>query len=219
MKRRSRSVIVSLSLGMGMALVSSQAGAFYAQTNLVSDIPGVAAATDPNLVNPWGMSSSPTSPIWVSDNGANVSTLYNGAGTRQALVVTIPDGAPTGQVFNNTTGFVVGANPARFIFASENGAIDAWNGGAVAAIVVPQGTVASAVYKGLAIDSASSRLYATDFHNNKVDVFDSSFAPVALGGCVYRSKPALGLRAVRDTEHWRQAVCILCAAGRPGGGA
>ena len=100
-------------------------------------------------------------------------------------VVTRPDGAPTGQVFNNTTGFVVGANPARFIFASENGAIDAWNGGAVAAIVVPQGTVASAVYKGLAIDSASSRLYATDFHNNKVDVFDSSFAPVALGEAAF----------------------------------
>src|SRR3954471_13546574 len=78
------------------------------QTNLTSNIPGLAANTDPNLVNPWGISFSATSPIWVSDQAKGVSTLYNGAGSPQALVVTIPPGGatppqgPTGQVFNST---------------------------------------------------------------------------------------------------------------------
>src|SRR5438105_1169079 len=84
----------------------------YQQTNLISDIPGVARITDPNLVNPWGQAASPTSPLWVADNGADVSTLYRGGVNGSIpsivpLVVSIPQGAPTGIVFNPTTGFVV----------------------------------------------------------------------------------------------------------------
>src|SRR5205823_1911572 len=78
----------------------------YTQTNLVSNIPGLALVTDPSLVNPWGMAASGTSPWWVADNGTDLSTLYNGTtGAKQGLVVGIPDGAPTGLVFNSTVDF------------------------------------------------------------------------------------------------------------------
>jgi len=103
----------------------------FKQTNLVADIEGKAVTTDPNLVNPWGISHSATSPFWVSDNGTGVSTLYNGAGMKQLLVVTIPPPAgsppdttatPTGQVFNSTVAFTVTngtkSAPSRFIFAT-----------------------------------------------------------------------------------------------------
>src|SRR4029077_12751188 len=122
--------------------------------------------TDPNLVNPWGMSSSSTSPIWVSDNGSDQATVYNGAGQPvqvgslpMQLVVNIPSGAPTGQVNNpNSANF----GGAHFIFASENGGIDAWSSGTSA---LTMATTASAVYKGLAIgtSSAGPTLYATNF--------------------------------------------------------
>lgn len=178
MRRHTRNALVALSVGAGMAVLSGQAKAFYQQTNLVSDLPGMAEFTDTNLVNPWGMSSSSTSPIWVSDNGSDKATLYNGAGQSfpvgSPLVVSIPSLAPTGQVFNGTSNF----GGAPFIFASENGAIDAWNGGAAA--VQKVGATASEVYKGLAIGTTggNTQLYATDFRNNKIDVFSSSFTPV-----------------------------------------
>jgi uncharacterized protein (TIGR03118 family) len=180
--KRGKFWLIALSLGAALALPPRQASA-YAQFNLVSDLPGMAPVTDPNLVNPWGMSSSGTGPIWVSDNGSDVSTLYNGAGQRfpvaSPLVVTIPDGAPTGQVHNPTSGNFGGA---AFIFASENGGIDAWSGGTSA---VSKFTSASAVYKGLAIGTTtggSAQVYATDFHNNKIDVFNSSFGQVSSPG-------------------------------------
>jgi hypothetical protein len=103
----------------------------YLQTNLVSDLPGMAAVTDPQLVNAWGISYSATSPFWVSDNGSGLTTLYNGAGAKQGLVVTIPPpaggsgpAAPTGQVFNGSTAFELApGKPAVFIFATEDGTI------------------------------------------------------------------------------------------------
>src|SRR5947209_3996244 len=114
----------------------------YLQTNLVSDIPGLARTTDPNLVNPWGIASSSSSPFWISDNGTGVATLYNGEGqpfpAGAPLVVTIPPpagssatAAPTGDVFNTSSGFVVSAGgqagAARFLFATEDGTIAGWN--------------------------------------------------------------------------------------------
>lgn len=161
----------------------------YVQTNLVSDQPGVAALTDPHLVNPWGLSEGPTTPIWVSDNGADVSTLYSGdtAGLpvkAAPLVVSIPAGAPTGQVFNDTTSFVLpdGA-PARFLFASEAGTLTGWNPQLqpiTSAVTVA--TSPDAVYKGLALlhTNGSALLVAADFHHGRVDVFDSSFQRVWL---------------------------------------
>jgi hypothetical protein len=101
----------------------------YNQTNLVSDIPGLAAVTDPNLKNPWGVSFTAASPFWVSDAGTNVATLYSGTGAIAPLVVSQPPGsAPTGTVANATTGFeVTPGNPARFIFAALDGSISGWN--------------------------------------------------------------------------------------------
>ena len=106
-------------------------GITYSQSNLVSDLPGVANHTDPNLVNPWGLTFSATSPIWVSDNGSGLSTLYMGNGVAVPLVVTIPGtggvpGAPTGAVFNGGPDF----KGDRFIFATEGGTIAGWQSGA-----------------------------------------------------------------------------------------
>jgi uncharacterized protein (TIGR03118 family) len=103
------------------------AGSTYRRTNLVSDVPGRAQVTDPNLVNAWGLSYGPGTPVWVADNGTGKSTLYAGgvhgsAQTVTPLVVTIPGGAPTGTVFNPTSGFAVhngaASGPATFLFVS-----------------------------------------------------------------------------------------------------
>jgi uncharacterized protein (TIGR03118 family) len=177
----------------------------YVQTNLVSDVPGLAAHTDPNLRNPWGTSTGPGLPIWVSDNAAGVSTLYDGAGNPQPgpknqLVVTIPAppsagpgavGAPDGTAFNPTPdGFVVSkagvSDPSRFLFATEDGSIAGWNpnvDGSHALIAVDRSTVTDtlgdvgAVYKGLALATtpAGKFLYATNFRFGTVEVFDSKF--------------------------------------------
>jgi uncharacterized protein (TIGR03118 family) len=163
----------------------------FVQTNLVSNIPGLATLTDPNLINPWGVSHLPTSPFWVSDQVTNVSTLYNVTGsttiTANPLVVTIPTTAsgppqgPTGQVSNtNTSSFPVnGGAAANFIFANLNGTISARNAGNAAFI---QATTPGAVYTGLAINQAGTQLYAANGSQNRIDVFSSSFAPVIVPG-------------------------------------
>jgi uncharacterized protein (TIGR03118 family) len=191
-----------LAAGSGVMAGASGNGV-YRQTNLVSDIPGVARTTDLNLVNPWGMSELPGSPLWVSDNNANVSTLYvgdqNGSPLVPApvptpptgpLVVSIPDGAPTGQAANTTTQFVVkngtDSGPALFLFASENGDITGWapnvpapkppNKVSTDAQVAFQD--ANAVYKGLAIDTSNMnapQLFAANFSEARIDVFDGAF--------------------------------------------
>jgi uncharacterized protein (TIGR03118 family) len=163
----------------------------FGQTNLVSDIPGLAAWTDPDLVNPWGMAFSSTSPIWVSDNGTGLATIYNGSGVKQGLIVTVPPptgqtftAAPDGQVFNpNSANF----GGAHFIFSTEDGTISAWSGGTSAALKVDQSIFNSpinSVFKGLALSTSggNSYLYATDFRNNAVDVFDKNFNPATLTG-------------------------------------
>ncbi|SDI92213.1 TIGR03118 family protein [Frankineae bacterium MT45] len=167
----------------------------YQQVNLVADVPGAAATVDPNLVNPWGLSAAPAtpagpgSPLWVSDNGTDVSTLYTGGqvGTpvkAVPLVVNIPGGAPTGQLFNAGSDFVLSTGgktgPAKFIFASEDGDITAWNPTGVATDAVTEVHTDGAVYKGIAMVNRASGpvLLAADFHDNQVAVFDSSFAPV-----------------------------------------
>ncbi len=161
--------------------------------NLVSNVPGLADRTDANLVNAWGLTSLATSPWWVSDNGANVATLDPANGTANALVVQVPN-APTGAVSNAGTGFRVSngtaSGPALFIFATEEGKILGWNAGVPPPAPSHQAQVAvdhsgiGAVYKGLAIASTSAgdRLYATDFHNDRVDVFDSNWNPVVNPG-------------------------------------
>ena len=163
----------------------------YTQTNLVSDIPGLAANTDPNLKNPWGVSFAPTSPFWTSDQGTGLSTLYNGAGLPQALVVTIPGSTggpsgPTGTVFNAAGAgtFLVGGTAASFIFDNLNGTISAWNAGAGTTAQV-EATTTGAIFTGLAQASngTSTFLYAANSApGGKIDVFNSSWAPTTLSG-------------------------------------
>jgi uncharacterized protein (TIGR03118 family) len=164
----------------------------YTVTPLVSDQPGVAARTDPNLVNAWGLTASGTSPWWVSDNGTDLSTLYRGDGTVQGLVVHV-DGGPTGTVFNPTTGFVLPTGgKALFLFDSEDGIVRAWNGAqGTTAIPVANRSNVGAIYKGLAIadTAAGPRLYAADFHNARIDVFNGTFGLVP-GGFEDSSLPA-----------------------------
>jgi uncharacterized protein (TIGR03118 family) len=156
----------------------------YTVHNLQSDVPGLAAATDPDLVNGWGIAASASSPWWVADNETAKSTLYNGnSGIKLGLVVDIPGtdgpGAPTGIVFNTSTDpteFHVGATAARFIFDSEDGTVTGWNAGTTAVIEATSSN--GAIYKGLAIGSVgtASYLYAADFHNAHVDVYDGSWS-------------------------------------------
>jgi uncharacterized protein (TIGR03118 family) len=192
---------------VAMAFVSrpiqAKSGGFYRQTNLVSDIPGKARVTDPNLVNPWGLSHGPATPWWVSDNGKGVSTLYKGDGTPfpvgSPLVVTIPPpagspagttSAPTGNVFNGTSDFVVTENnvsrPSLFIFATEDGTISGWNltVDKTNAIREVDNSASGAVYKGLALghNASGNFLYATNFHAGTIDVFDAHFASAKLAG-------------------------------------
>jgi len=142
---------------------SSLAG--YIQTNLVT------SATDPDLINPWGISFSPTSPFWVSDNETGKATLYNGAGVKQGLVVSMPSGSEpiTGQVFNSSTNF----NGDRFLFASENGTIAGWRG-ALGTTAEQLFSRTDAIYKGIALTAASDTLFATNFHAGTIDVFNTA---------------------------------------------
>src|SRR5271165_6466505 len=148
-------------------------------TILTSDISGISAFTDANLVNPWGMSASPAGPWWVSDNATGLTTLYDGTGKPQSLVVTIPPaggatvGSPTGQVYNSTTGFKVTQNgksgAALFIFDSEDGSISGWSPSVnpSAAVIAVDRSGMGAVYKGITLykdAKGDTLLLATDFH-------------------------------------------------------
>ncbi len=177
--------VISACLVAAAPAVAHDGGGAYRVHNLVSNVPGAADHVDPNLVNAWGLSAGPTSPWWVSDNGSDLSTLYNATGTPLPLVVSVP-GAPTGNVFNGTAGsFLVGASNAAFIFDTEGGTILGWNGGPAATVEADM-SPAGAVFKGLAIAQSQSgpRIYATDFHNGVVDVFDSAWHLVPHSGFV-----------------------------------
>jgi len=179
--------ICTLTLSLAVSSCPLFADSFV-QTNLVSDIPGMANVTDPDLKNPWGMAFSATSPFWISNQGSANSTLYNGAGVKQALTVTVPPTSPpptgpTGQVFAGLAGnFLLGGNPSSFIFSTLAGTIDAWNGGTTATVVA---TTTGAVYTGLALanNGTANFLYAANFVvGGGINVFDSSFAPTTLAG-------------------------------------
>ncbi len=174
----------------------------YVRKNLVSDQPGRARITDPNLVNAWGISFFPNGPFWVSDNGTGLATVYDGDGTIVPLVVTIPPpngspagtkATPTGQVANTTNDFRIGtpAAPAKFIFATEDGTLAAWNSGTKAVLVVDK-SASQAVYKGLALGLRGGEpfLFATNFHAGKIAVFDKHFRSVTLPSGAFKD-PAI----------------------------
>jgi uncharacterized protein (TIGR03118 family) len=206
--RRSSIGRIGSSLILGLCAVAATAhddernGGFrhqaYSNHVLVSDGNIQADFTDPNLVNGWGIAFNPNGPVWVSDADTGKSTLYDGTGKPQPLVVTIPgvggeNGAPTGIVFAGGNDFVVSmttasgtvSGPARFIFATEDGTIAGWapNVNLTSAITVPTAAT-NANYKGLALsgNGTTHLLYAADFRNNRVDVFDGNFKPVARQG-------------------------------------
>jgi uncharacterized protein (TIGR03118 family) len=166
----------------------------FSQTNLVSNMPGLATITDSSLVNPWGVSFANGSPIWISDQGTQTSPLFSVKGSTTVsgplFTVNIPPAGvsgPTGQVGNALgSGFDVrnGGNgkSAAFIFANLNGSIAAWNGAPLTQAFT-QTTVAGASFTGLAINQADTRLFAAnDAGSGSIDVFDSKFKPVDAGG-------------------------------------
>jgi uncharacterized protein (TIGR03118 family) len=192
----------SIAIAIVVSAFAIATGSAHAATNiykvnpLVSDGGTAAPTTDASLVNGWGLSAGPTTPWWASDNGTNLSTLYTGTGAKTPLAVSVP-GSPTGTVFNGSaTDFVVSQNgssgAARFLFSTESGTILGWtptvNG--TVAVVGADRSSAGAVYKGLAI--ANDRLYATDFHNGRVDVFDASFKLITPSGGFKDDKVAKG---------------------------
>jgi uncharacterized protein (TIGR03118 family) len=186
----------------------AEADSVYIQTDLVSDIPGLAALTEPELHNPWGMSHTATSPIWTSNQATQTATLFAVTPDNNVSKVTavnpptgniaIPPmatGGPTGQVANtnpSTSSFPVlgGGNggSAHFIFANLNGTISAWDTGPTAFI---QATTAGASYTGLAINQANTQLYAANSAGSgSINVFNSSFAPVSLGAGAFATPAA-----------------------------
>jgi uncharacterized protein (TIGR03118 family) len=156
----------------------------FTVTKLVADASGTGATTtDANLVNGWGLAFGPTGILWVANEGTGTSTLYDASGVTQSLVVSIPSataasgGKPTGTVFNATSDFVIpGGTSAKFLFAGIDGVITAWSTGTSAQVVVNR-TAQDAEYLGVAIasDGSSNFLYAANFKNNTIDVFDRSF--------------------------------------------
>lgn len=188
----------ALVCALGGALNARADDGVYQQHNLVSDGFVAADHTDANLVNAWGVAFNPFGPVWVADNGTGQSTLYDGDGNIVPLVVQIPTptassgGPATGIVFNastSTTSFVVSSGtasgPSKFLFATEDGVIAGWApsvDSTHAFIGVDNSTTTGAVYKGIALSAGGGGqlLYASDFHNARVDVFNSTFAPVTL---------------------------------------
>ncbi|MET0382469.1 MAG: TIGR03118 family protein [Burkholderiaceae bacterium] len=196
---RARRLPLSIALALAATNVAAAAPAAnavtaYAAQNLVSN--GVAATpfTDSHLVNTWGVAFNPAGLVWVTNNRSGTSTLYDGTGAPNPLVVNVPPaqgsglGSPTGIVFSGTSDFIVGnataSGPSRFIFSSEDGVIAGWAPNvdlhnALRVVATP-----GANYKGLAIamSSTGARLYATDFQGGRVDMFDTAFAKLATAG-------------------------------------
>jgi uncharacterized protein (TIGR03118 family) len=168
-------------------LWAQQAG--YSQTNLVSNVTGVGTTTDPQLLNPWGISVLPGQDFWIADNNSGVSTLYDQNGNKDTgLVVTIPGassnpngncspGCPTGTVANASGSYFSGGS---FIFDTEDGLVVYWNGASNTAIIGKDNSASGAVYKGLAL--LGTDLLAANFNSGKVDVYDSTYNLTSLGG-------------------------------------
>jgi uncharacterized protein (TIGR03118 family) len=189
-----------MTLAVPSGLLAQQAG--YSQTNLVSNTAGIAAATDPQLLNPWGISFFPGQDFWIADNNSGVSTLYDQKGNKDnGLVVTIPGaannpngncspGCPTGTVANTNGSYFSGGS---FIFDTEDGLIVYWNGSSNTAIVGKDNSASGAVYKGLAL--LGTNLLAANFNSGKIDVFDRNFNLISLSGSFTDPKLPAGFAA------------------------
>ncbi len=176
-------LLITLAISSGLQAQQTS----YAQTNLVSNVQGVATTTDAHLVNPWGISFIGGDDFWIANNNNGTSTLYDAHGTANALVVTIPVaahnpngnctvGCPTGTVANTSNAAYGGAS---FLFDTEDGLIVKWNAG-TQAVIAFDNSASGAVYKGLA--ATDTHLLAANFNTGKIDVFDTNFTPVNLAG-------------------------------------
>jgi uncharacterized protein (TIGR03118 family) len=185
------------------AAPASAAHSFYKAKVLASNGSVPAPTTDDTLINPWGIAVPDSGFLWINVNGSGLTELWDPAGTRQTLTVTVPaaqagNNAPvTGIVFNPTGAFVIEGNtnsaPARFIMAAEDGTISGWSPDVTPtdqAIIAVDRSGFGAIYKGVALFEGqtvdTSRLYAADFHNNQIDVFDGNFAPVNLPNSAFQ---------------------------------
>lgn len=195
-----------VSIVLALVLTILPAGRVFADANgytklpLISDTPGLATTTDPNLINPWGLSHSPTGPWWISDNNAGHASLYSGRGVQVAPAITISSssggtGTPTGDIFNPIStilpeAFTIheGSNSgaSAFLFATEDGTILGWNrnvDSSKAIIAVDRANVSDAqgdmgaVYKGLAFgfNDFQPYIYATNFRLGTIEMFNKSF--------------------------------------------
>ena len=180
-------IVGAVVAAVAVFLLSRSAEAYLVHP-LVSDRGLDARVHDAALVNAWGLAASPTGPWWTSNEASSASTLYDGEGRKQALTVRV-EGGPTGIVYSGGRGFVVRSGgvsgAARFIYACEDGAIRGWSpvvpeGWSTDAVVAVDAGATGAVFRGLAI--ARGRLYATDFHNDRVVVYDERWRPVVRKG-------------------------------------
>ncbi len=217
--------LLSIACALGGTPLALAKPPFYQQRNLISDDTTLIPAEhqDPNVANAWGLAASGSSPWWIANNHSDTSTLFNAnTGMIPGLVVSIPGGAPTGLVFNNSGGgFMVSKGtasaPAVFIFSSEAGVISGWNPGVPPPPTSMEAqvgvTVADAIYKGLAIAGTgdAARLYATNFHAGTVDIFNNSFTQLfPPGAFVDPNLPAgfapFGIQNIGDTIYVTYAL-------------
>ena len=174
----------------------------FKQTNLVSDTAGMAANTDPKLINPWGIAFVPGNPFWISDNNSGFTTLYDQTGALQgSFVVASPAGSanpstPTGMVAPSS-GFLIQGSASFFVFDTEDGTISGWTGAASSILAVDNSQIPTAatgaVYKGLTLitNTTGTFLLATNFRSGKVEIYDTTFAPTQVLGAGAFNDPAL----------------------------
>jgi uncharacterized protein (TIGR03118 family) len=180
--------LLVLAFTLGIISAAAQTNS-YQQTNLVSDMAGVANNTDPKLINPWGISFVPGSTFWIADNKSGYSTIYDANGVSQfSVLIPAPAGdaspsTPTGTVINQTSGFKVNGFPSQFLFDTEDGTISGWYNSGNAVILVDHSST-GAVYTGLAMitNSTGSFLLANNFKSGQIEIYDSNFNPATLTG-------------------------------------
>src|SRR5580692_3901877 len=174
-------LLVAALLVLALSVASSLAFAQYTATTLVKS---TGKKGDTQLINPWGLAYGPSAPFWLSDEGTGLSTLYTGTGAKQTLVVTIPTasgsgvGSPTGIVYNGSSEFQIDNWTSAFLFATLDGTISGWSHfDPNNALIGVNNSSSGAIYTGLAITSHASgnMIYAADFWNNKVDVYNGKF--------------------------------------------
>jgi uncharacterized protein (TIGR03118 family) len=181
--RWQKQLLLAGAIAIAVTATTAALGATQRQANLYAARTLMTDANDRSLINGWGLAAGPTTPWWTSDNRTNSSTLYTGAGAKSPLTVSV-QGGPTGIVFNgNANDFAISqegkSGSARFLFATAAGTILSWSPSVNGTAALPAVDRAGqhAIYKGLA--TLNDRLYATDFHNRRVGVFDATFAPVS----------------------------------------